>query len=215
MTINRLTFLLSAVAGYCDTTTFVAGNETFSAHVTGNFILFAAQIVFGSDASSWLKLTTFPVFVFSVIIGGWLIGKTTGRYALLLTEGVILIIAGVIARVFKYYIGPEQRWPVYTIVLLVVLALGLQNAFSKMFSKEITGPTTIMTGNVTQAALDIGNLFRKRTPETAQSLRKLLVNIGGFLSGCLLGGILAKQVGLAAVGLPGLVLLISIKTRRS
>ena len=217
MTINKLTFLLTAVAGYCDTTTFVAGNETFSAHVTGNFILFAAQIVFGADESSWLKLTTFPVFILSVIIGGWLILKTSGRYALLFMEAGILVTAGAADWVFKYYIGPEQGWPVNTIVLLVVLALGMQNAFGRVFSKEITGPTTIMTGNVTQAALDIGTLFRSKmkSVEAVQSLRKLVVNIGGFLSGCLAGSILAKQMGLAAVGIPGLVLILSIKMTRS
>ena len=214
--INRLTFLLSAVAGYCDTTTFVAGNETFSAHVTGNFILLAAQVV-GADASAWLKLTTFPVFIISVIIGGWLIGKTTARYTLLLIESIILITTSVLALVFQSYVGPEQQWPVYAVVLLVVFALGLQNAFGKVFAKEITGPTTIMTGNVTQAALDIGTLFRNKFkgPETEQSLQKLLVNIGGFLGGCLLGGVMAKEIGLVAVGLPGLVLLMSIKTKRS
>jgi uncharacterized membrane protein YoaK (UPF0700 family) len=206
--VNKLTFLLSAVAGYCDTTTFVAGNQTFSAHVTGNFILFAAQVV-GADASAWLKLTTFPVFIFSVIIGGWLTWKAPGRYALLFVESMILIIAGVAALVFPYDTVPEQQWPVYTVVLLVVAAMGLQNAFSKVFNKETTGPTTMMTGNVTQLSLDIGTLFRNKFKggDTALSLRKLLVNIGGFLGGCLVGGVMAKEVGLAAVGLPGLGLL--------
>jgi uncharacterized membrane protein YoaK (UPF0700 family) len=207
--INKLTFLLSAIAGYCDTTTFIAGSQTFSAHVTGNFILFAVQVV-GADASAWLKLTTFPVFIFSVIIGGWLISKATGRYALLFAESMLLIIACVVALVFRTYIGPDQQWPVYLVILLVVFAMGLQNSFGKVFSKETTGPTTMMTGNVTQAALDIGTLVRykfKGHPETKQSLLKPLVNIGGFLGGCLLGGVIAKEVGLTAVGLPGLGLL--------
>jgi uncharacterized membrane protein YoaK (UPF0700 family) len=206
--IERVTFLLSAVAGYCDTTTFVAGNGTFSAHVTGNFILFAAQVV-GADPAAWLKLITFPVFILSVMIGGWLTSKTPGRYALLLTEGIILITACVVSLAFQSYIGSDQQWPAYGVVILVVVAMGLQNAFGKVFSKETTGPTTMMTGNVTQLSLDIGNLIRNKFkgPETAQSLQKLAVNIGGFLGGCLLGGVMAKGIGLAAVGLPGLVLL--------
>src|ERR1700748_571622 len=88
--VNKLTFLLSAVAGFCDTTTFVAGSQTFSAHVTGNFILLAVHVV-GADASAWLKLTTFPAFIFSVMIGGWLISKASARYTLLLTESILLI----------------------------------------------------------------------------------------------------------------------------
>jgi uncharacterized membrane protein YoaK (UPF0700 family) len=206
--VERVTFLLSAVAGYCDTTTFVAGNGTFSAHVTGNFILFAAQVV-GADASAWVKLMTFPVFMLSVMIGGWLTSRAPGRYGLLLTEGIILIMACVVALAFQSYIGSEQHWPASGVVMLVVVAMGLQNAFGKVFSKETTGPTTMMTGNVTQLSLDIGTLLRNKFkgPETAQSLQKLLVNIGGFLGGCLLGGVMAKVIGLAAVGIPGLGLL--------
>jgi len=41
--INRFTLLLALVAGYSDTATFMGANGTFSAHVTGNFIVFAAQ----------------------------------------------------------------------------------------------------------------------------------------------------------------------------
>lgn len=216
--VERLTFLLSAVAGYCDTTTFVRGNETFSAHVTGNFIVFAGQAVFGADAWAWLKLTTFPAFILSVILGGWLVLKTPGRYALLFAESILLIVACVMALVARCSTDPDQRWQVYGVVMLVVVAMGLQNAFGKLFAKETTGPTTIMTGNVTQAALDIGTLFRNKFKgsQTAQSLQKLAVNIGGFLGGCLLGGIMAKGIGLAAVGLPGLVLLFwFFKTKRS
>jgi uncharacterized membrane protein YoaK (UPF0700 family) len=206
--IERVTFLLSAVAGYCDTTTFVSGNATFSAHVTGNFILFAAQVV-GADPSAWIKLITFPVFMLSVMIGGWLTSTALGKYALLLTEGIILIMACVVALAFQSYIGSGQQWPAYGVVILVVVAMGLQNAFGKVFSKETTGPTTMMTGNVTQLSLDVGTLFRNkfRGPETEQSLQKLAVNIGGFLGGCLLGALMAKEIGLTAVGLPGLVLL--------
>jgi uncharacterized membrane protein YoaK (UPF0700 family) len=212
--INKFTLLLSAVAGYCDTATFVAGNETFSAHVTGNFILFAAHVVSGADASSWLKLTTFPVFIFSVILGEWLISKQPARYTLLFTESILLILACVLALVFRRYIDADERWPAYIVVLVVVVALGLQNAFGKAFSKETTGPTTIMTGNVTQAALNIGTLFRykfKDHEEAKQSLVKTLVLIGGFLCGCLLGGVMTTEVGLAAVGLPGFGLLYSLR----
>ena len=43
-----VTLLLTMIAGYCDTVTFVAADSIFSAHVTGNFIVFAYQIVKGS-----------------------------------------------------------------------------------------------------------------------------------------------------------------------
>jgi Protein of unknown function (DUF1275) len=44
-----ITLLLSSIAGYCDTATFVAADRIFSAHVTGNFIVFAYQMVNYTD----------------------------------------------------------------------------------------------------------------------------------------------------------------------
>ena len=45
--------------------------------------------------------------------------------------------------------------------MLTVFALALQNTFGRLFPKETHGPTTMMTGNVTQASLDLGNLLFK------------------------------------------------------
>jgi uncharacterized membrane protein YoaK (UPF0700 family) len=67
--IQWFSLILSAVAGYCDTATFIAGNGTFSAHVTGNFIIFAAEAVLNANPNAWVKLITFPVFIIAVLIG--------------------------------------------------------------------------------------------------------------------------------------------------
>jgi uncharacterized membrane protein YoaK (UPF0700 family) len=203
-----VTLLLASIAGFCDTITFVSADQLFSAHVTGNFIVFAYDVVTASDAGAWVKLLTLPVFIIAVMAGGWVIGRGPHRYVLLLTESILLIVGGLIALGFKLYGAADLHWPVYLVVMLVVLAMGLQNAFGKVFSKETHGPTTMMTGNVTQASLDIGTLFRSnfKDNETRLSLKKLGVTIGGFLAGCLLGAVLGKQVGLIAVALPGLAL---------
>jgi len=203
--INWFTLLLSAVAGYCDTATFIAGNGTFSAHVTGNFIVFAAQVVLNADPHAWIKLVTFPVFIIAVIAGGWLAVKTGKRYILLLTEGILLLFAGGVAIWF----GAGQSGK-YVVVMLTVLAMGLQNTFGKLFPKETHGPTTMMTGNVTQASLDLGNLLWNRFKVDSlslESIKKQLFLIGGFLAGCFLGGLLAKNIGLQAVILPGLAMM--------
>jgi hypothetical protein len=46
-----------------------------------------------------------------------------------------------------------------------------------------------MTGNVTQAALDIGSLYRLKFGDASLnlSLKKNLTTVGVFLAGCLLG----------------------------
>jgi len=211
--IKWFTLFLSAVAGYCDTATFIAGNGTFSAHVTGNFIIFAAQAILNADPNAWIKLITFPVFIIAVITGGWLAAKTGKRYVLLLTEGVLLMVAGGLA----FWLGNEQSGR-YVVVMVIVLAMGLQNTFGKLFPKETYGPTTMMTGNVTQASLDLGNLLWKGFKADflpLESIKKQLFLVCGFLVGCFLGGLLAKFIGLQAVVLPGLTITIFYFTRFS
>ena len=203
-----VTLLLASTAGFCDTITFVTANQLFSAHVTGNFIVFAYDVIMGSDARAWIKLLTLPVFVLSVMAGGWMIGKGFNRYSMLLAESILLIAAGLIDLGFRLYGAAELPWSVCVIVMPVVFAMGLQNAFGKAFGKETHGPTTMMTGNVTQASLDIEAFFRPgfRDDQILLSLKKQGVTIGSFLGGCLLGAVLGKQAGLTAVALPGLAL---------
>lgn len=200
--VGLTTLILTAVAGFCDTATFVAGGAIFSAHVTGNFVVFAAQVARGQDASAYVKLITFPVFIIAVIAGGWLIRKT---YPILMIQGVLLTLTGILAW--------QTQLPVLTdiIVMLTVFAMGLQNAFGKMFAKATHGPTTMMTGNVTQAALDLGSLIFNRDTDltpTYQSLKRISITIGGFLTGCIGGAVLGRYSGLGCLLLPGVAMLL-------
>lgn len=210
--INWVTFLLAWVAGFCDTATYVSGDAIFSAHVTGNFIVFAAQVSSGGGSiGTWIKLLTFPVFVLAVMLGGWMIEKTFEKYSILLVEGGILLICGINAILLPMVIGGEDKVLIYAIVMGTAAAMGLQNAFGKLFAKATHGPTTMMTGNVTQAALDLGNMIRKgRSGDDVSwtDFRRQFVTIGGFLVGCVLGAVLAKWIGLGAILLPGVAIVI-------
>lgn len=200
--IRLISFLLAVVAGICDTTTFLSGGNIFSAHVTGNFIVFAAQVLSkGWSAEHWLKLVTFPVFVCAVMLGGWLAGKWPGRYSLLLWEGLLLCVCG--------SLGILLPSSMYGIVMLTTASMGLQNTFGRLYARETFGPTTIMTGNVVQAALDLRIVLGRKEGaiEAGESLRKLLFNIGGFLTGCMAGALLSGWIGLGAIFVAGGVVL--------
>src|ERR1700744_2930638 len=92
--IARTTLLLAFCGGFCDTATYVGGHGTFSAHVTGNFILFAYDLVYHGDALSWLKLLTFPVFVIAVAVGGKMAKKSADGRTLLLAEAILMLLTG-------------------------------------------------------------------------------------------------------------------------
>jgi uncharacterized membrane protein YoaK (UPF0700 family) len=201
-----VTLLLTIIAGYCDSITFVAADKIFSAHVTGNFIVFAYQMITGSDGDAWIKLLTFPIFMLSVMIGGWISSRFSNRHFLLLCEGIILLISGVIAYSLGYIENGEITWPMYLVTMIVVFAMGLQNAFGKLFAKETYGPTTMMTGNVTQFALDIGAYINSgfKNTDFLSGINKGLITLGGFLIGCILGAYAGKNLGLVGIVLPGI-----------
>jgi len=206
--IKHLSLLLTLVAGFCDTVTFVAADSLFSAHVTGNFIVFAYDVVHHVDAHAWTKLGSFPVFVAAVVAGRWLGDRAQSRYALLLWEGGLLVAAGLLVLALAQ--GGARTIPLMQLAaMLVVFAMGLQNAFGRLFAKETYGPTTVMTGNVTQATLDVVAWLRTPTKTDAQAaaLRKQFLILGAFLGGCLTGAIAARLVGLSVVLVPGAVLL--------
>lgn len=198
-----VTLILSMVAGYCDTVTFVSAGSIFSAHVTGNFIVFAYQFVKNADTHAWIKLLTFPVFIISVITGGIIASRTVNRYKVLLTEGIILLFSGLISEIFLH--TSALVWQTYLVVMLVVFAMGLQNAFGKLYAKETYGPTTMMTGNVTQASLEFGSWISSGFNDvlSLESLKKQCITISGFLIGCITGALLAGHFGLSVIMLPG------------
>jgi uncharacterized membrane protein YoaK (UPF0700 family) len=206
---RNFSLLLVLTAGFCDAITFITADE-FSAHVTGNFILFAYDIIKGADSQSWIKLISFPVFIIAVITGGGVIDKTSNKRGILLLEGFILAITGLVAFVLKFE-NISLRWLTYSIVTPVVFAMGLQNAFGKLYSKDTYGPTTMMTGNVTQAALDFWRIMKTKFGDSLiiiESLKHQSLIIGGFLVGCLLGAVAGKVVGLGGLLLPGIALII-------
>jgi uncharacterized membrane protein YoaK (UPF0700 family) len=207
--IGFVTLLLTMIAGYCDTVTFVSADSIFSAHVTGNFIVFAYQFVKGSDIHAWVKLLTFPVFILAVIAGGRIAGKALNHYTILCWEGILLLLSGCIVAVLNYN-NMFEEWMMYTVTMMAVFAMGLQNAFGKLYAKETHGPTTMMTGNVTQASLDVGNLIKNgfKDPDALVSLKKQLITILGFLVGCFLGAFVGKQFGLVTLAAPGLAMII-------
>jgi uncharacterized membrane protein YoaK (UPF0700 family) len=205
-----VTFTLTIIAGYCDSITFVAAGNIFSAHVTGNFIVFAYNLIKAPDEDAWIKLMTFPIFMVSVMTGGYLSTKFSGRHFLLLCEGVILIIGGVIACFLDDFIEFRVTSTTYLVTMLVVFAMGLQNAFGKLFAKETYGPTTMMTGNVTQFALDIRSFFNSglQNKDLLSGIRKGLIMIGGFSVGCILGALMGKYAGLVGIILPGMAIVV-------
>src|ERR1700733_10636774 len=165
MKIDRVIFtsiILSYVAGYADTSTFIGSDKLFSAHVTGNFVILPYEIVTHQLAGSWLKLISFPVFILAVFISTQIINhagddrKAINRFMIL--EGILLILSGLISWIYK---NLNANTLINGLIpMLVVFAMGLQNAFGRFFTKEVFAPTTLMTGNTTQFIMDLAGYLK-------------------------------------------------------
>jgi uncharacterized membrane protein YoaK (UPF0700 family) len=210
--VRFITLILGSIAGFCDTLTYTSANGLLSAHITGNFILFASRLVRTSDLISWLRLITFPVFVLSVIAGGWISRRSAHRRWLLACEGIVLCLAGLVCMLSLLFNPIDKNLHegiTYPVALAIVFGMGLQNAYGKLFTADTYGPTTAMTGNVTQWAIDLWHLFKGiKEPDVIARAKAQSFLILSFLAGCLLGALAGRFIGLSAAVLPGLLLVI-------
>ncbi|HEY4322664.1 MAG TPA: YoaK family protein [Mucilaginibacter sp.] len=199
---RNTTALLCFTAGFCDTLTFVAAGELFSAHVTGNFIVFAFNMVKHTGSDGWRKLLSFPVFVLAAVAGAWIGRRSAVKYRLLHLEALFLLIAGLSSFLLPPQ-SSETGWPVLIVAMTIVVAMGFQNTFGRLHNKAVWGSTTVMTGNVTQAVLDmVSGVTTRNATETWSSFRKHLTIIVAFLCGCLAAAVMDIGFGLSAVLFP-------------
>jgi uncharacterized membrane protein YoaK (UPF0700 family) len=223
MKIDRVIFtsiILSYVAGYADTSTFIGADGLFSAHVTGNFVMLPYDIVTNRIASSWIKLVSFPVFILAVIISTQIIDharddwKAINRCMML--EAILLIISGLISWIYRH----QNTNSILNglIPMLVVFAMGVQNAFGRFFAKEVLAPTTLMTGNSTQFIIDLAGYLKHKDQEK-QNLKLKLAHgmyiILPFLTGCFSGAFITKAVGLGSSVFIGLLMLTLARKQKS
>lgn len=198
--------LLAFAAGFVDTATFVHVSGLFAAHVTGNFVLFAAALSHGLTAEDFLKLLTFPVFVIAVLLGTVIherAARRAARGALLRVLGVesaLLLGVGLVALLVSLRRGSIDLGSLDVVLSFVlVVAMGLQNSAHRF----VPGPmTTVMTGNVTQLTALVGAAVFGREPDGAKERAATpwtptLVLLLGFAAGCLASAVATAALGLA------------------
>jgi uncharacterized membrane protein YoaK (UPF0700 family) len=192
---------LAFVAGFADASSFVGADGIFCAHVTGNFVVLAADLVRHAQSDEWLKLATFPVFIASVLGATWLHRKlhieAVGRSVRLLLALTSLSF-GAAAAIGLGLPSSSSGAPRSAIVALLVVAMGIQNAFHRL--KPALGPmTTVMTGNLTEWLVE--TVIVSAAP-IAQSHRRLGAVILSFAVGCAAGAFGVAQFGFVVLVVP-------------
>jgi uncharacterized membrane protein YoaK (UPF0700 family) len=203
--------LLSLNGGFVDTVGFLGLQGLFTAHVTGNFVTLAAALVAGTHGVIG-KLLALPEFVAVVIIarllGAALRARGLPALRLLLIAKVAFLLAFFVLAVA---LGPFPNSDAPAALLTGftgIAGMAVQNAVQRVHYGTLP-PTTLVTGNTTQAALDAVDLLfvanNDQTATTRARFGRTVRSIAWFAGGCALAAVLYYWAGFWSLAVPVLV----------
>jgi uncharacterized membrane protein YoaK (UPF0700 family) len=161
---KAMPMLLSFVAGYVDSYTYLALFGLFAAQVTGSFVIAGAEFV-THDFGIAGKLLAIVAFLVAAAISAALIGlaRNSGGAALpsmLALEAVLLAIFAAML-LFGPTIKNANDWHGIVAGLVAASAMGAQSVLVRLLMKGIP-QTNVMTGNMTQLGIATTELILAR-----------------------------------------------------
>jgi uncharacterized membrane protein YoaK (UPF0700 family) len=185
-----LAALLSATAGAVDVIGFQRLG-LFTAHITGNIVVIAAELVSGGSARR-LQILALPVFVLAVAGTGGIARTLSRRGAALVRPLLVvqcLLIGGVLlTSVIDRGDANRSGSARGVAAMLAVSAMACQFATLRIALPGVPS-TAVMTGNLTQivlSALDLASL-RESNGGASVQLAKTGRSFVGFFLGCTAG----------------------------
>lgn len=209
----KLAGLLSFIAGMVNICG-VLSVHTLTTNVTGHFAFFAEQL----QQRAYNQALTFLLYILAFFLGSFLssfttelslsrgykgahIGPMVGEITILLALGLAadrMLLAGVSGIM---------------IALLLLFAMGLQNALVTRVSKSVVR-TTHLTGLFTDLGMELSQLFFYKKKEQQQKLTRSvnlkLVIIFSFFAGCIVGGFLYKILTLGTLAAAAALLAVAL-----
>ncbi len=199
---------LSFNGGFVDTLGFLALQGLFTAHVTGNFVTLGVSIVNGASGAL-SKLIALPVFV--LVVGLTHLAAVAIHRRGLVPLRLLLVAHTLMLAAFAglaIYWGPfadSDSTKALITGMTGVAAMAIQNAISRQHLKGAP-PTTLMTGNVTQFAIDVFALWGERDPAQRATihlrLKPVCITLLAFAIGCISAALLYLVTGLWGLLLP-------------
>jgi uncharacterized membrane protein YoaK (UPF0700 family) len=200
--------VLSLTAGSVDVIGFLGLGGLFTAHITGNLVIFAAHVASGVHARVAPMLAV-PVFMAvlgltKLLASGLETIRVGSLRPLLLLQ--FLLLTGFLALCVT--VGPviDPDAPIAIIAgMLGGAAMAVQNALVQI---SLTGaPTTaVMTSNVTRFVMDLGTVLldsdRQDVTGARHRAKRTWPAIVGFAVGCGIGAWCEARYGLWSLALP-------------
>jgi len=200
-----LAALLSATAGAVD----VIGLQRlglFTAHITGNVVVVAAELVSGGPARR-LQILAIPVFIVAVAatwgIARMLSRREAGRVRPLLVVQCLLIGGVLLTSVIDRDAANRSSLVQGLAAMLAVSAMACQFATLRIALPGVPS-TAVMTGNLTQIVVSALDMASRSQPNGGASvqLAKAGRSLIGFFLGCTAGALAVVWLGRWAWSLP-------------
>jgi uncharacterized membrane protein YoaK (UPF0700 family) len=196
---KRLPPVLSVIAGMVDVTGYLS-LKLFTAHVTGNIVIIAAQLVYGGPPRMD-QILAVPVFILAVA-GVWITAQALHRRGpalprlLLLIQFFLLALALIVAVIYHPSADPNGLTADVT-AMIAVSAMACQFSLLQLTMRRAPS-TAVMTGNLTKTVLALLETATERQPLLADAKRQLkntLQLVIGFFVGCLVGAGAVSRFG--------------------
>jgi uncharacterized membrane protein YoaK (UPF0700 family) len=188
-----LLVVLTVTTGIVDAVSYLELGHVFVANMTGNIVFLGFALAGAGGLSASASLVALGAFLAGALAGGWLGAHHRAHRGRLLraagTTQVVLIAAAVlVAALAREPLAQEVR---YSLILLLALAMGVQNAAARRLAvPDLT--TTVLTLTLTGLASDSAAVGG-----SGSKLGRRAVAVAAMLLGALLGGLLALRVAIA------------------
>ncbi|MFD6422915.1 YoaK family protein [Streptomyces sp. NPDC060198] len=205
-----LMLTLTVVTGLIDAVSYLSLGHVFVANMTGN-VVFLGFALAGADGLSVLaSLVSMTAFLTGALAGGRFGSRFAahrGRLLAFTTALQAVLVLGALVAVTVSH-GEVTSWARYTLIVLLGLAMGMQNAVARRLGvPDLT--TTVLTLTLTGLAADSGPAGGA-APRPGRRVLSVLAMFLGALVGAALRTELAVTLGLALVFL----VVTSVVTRR-
>ncbi|MGW3566403.1 YoaK family protein [Streptomyces sp. NPDC000941] len=201
-----LMLTLTLVTGIVDAVSYLGLGHVFVANMTGNVVFLGFALTGAQGLSASASLVSLAVFLTGALAGGRLATRLVAHRGRLLAAatGVQTVLFGAAAATAAAADGRVTTGVEYALIVLLGLAMGLQNAVARRLGvPDMT--TTVLTLTLTGLAAD-------STPAggTAPRPGRRILSVLAMFLGALIGAALVLHTHLAAaLGLALLLLLVT------
>jgi uncharacterized membrane protein YoaK (UPF0700 family) len=200
--------LLSFVAGYVDSCTFLALFGFFAAQVTGSFVIAGAQLA-THEGGVIAKVLAIPAFMLGVAVAVLIVRATEARVWAFRSSLILEALLLAVFLALGLYAGPFDDADNALGVLAglsTAAAMGVQSALVRLVMRDVP-QTNVMTGNSTQFAIDAADLLLGRLGivSTSADMRRGQRHRIRVVGSMLLAFMLGAATGALAYRLFGLV----------